>query len=231
MTSAVPPLPSVVPSSLTAAHVPSSLAPAPPVLLPVQTPSGQVISVLGPEEQFFYDEQNRKYTSEFAYTNVSDLLDLDQLLFHELMIFRLTKWIAGGRDYDGFDIDLSASRKALKETSELANKVKTSLGITKSQRDKEKAESVGAFLITLKQRAKEFGIHREKQLGKALELINQMFSIVGSFDRADEVEREKLGFPDEHSILEWIRETMRPQYDEVDAHFRQNQQRNWIKDL
>lgn len=211
----------------------SSLAPAPVQDLPVQTPSGQVIRVLGLAEQYFYDSQAQRYQAEYAFTNVSDLADLDQLLFLELMSFRLSNWLGAGRDYDGLEVDVSLQRRSLKEVTELINKVKTSLGMTKSQRDKEKAESVGAYLTTLKQRAKEFGVHRETQLGEALALINQLFAIVGSYDRADEVERRKLGFPDDNAILDWIRLTMRPKYDAIDQHFRQRPdgQKFWLKDI
>jgi hypothetical protein len=217
--------------------VPPALPPAvssllPPAVqpLPVQTPGAQIIHVLGAEEQGYYNSQSAKYQQEFAFTNVSDLADLDQLLFLETQMYRFSRWLGTGKDYDGIDVDINATRRALKETADLVGKVKSGLGMTKSQRDKE-TESVSSYIVTLKQRAKEFGVHREKQLGRSLELINELFSIVGSFDRADQIEREKLGYPDEQAILDWIRTYMRPKYDEVDAYFRQHQQRNWLKDI
>lgn len=208
----------------------SSLMPNAVLPFPVQTPGAQVIHVLGQDEQDYYNGQSAKYQREFAFTNVSDLADLDQLLFLETQMYRFSRWLGTGKDYDGNDVDWNATRRALKETADLVSKVKSGLGMTKTQRDKE-TESVASYIVTLKQRAKEFGVHREKQLGRALELINDLFAHVGSFDRADEIERQKLGFPDEASILEWIRTYMRPKYDEVDAYFRQNQQRNWLKDV
>lgn len=209
----------------------SSLAPPPVSPLPVQTPGGQVIDVLGPEEQAYYNAQAQRYTTEYAFSNVSDLADLDQLLFLETQLFRFSRYLGTGRDYDQRDVDFTSTRRAMKEVSELATKIKTTLGMTKTQRDKEQAESVSSYLIDLKRRAKEFGVHRENQLTTGISLCMELFSIVGSFDRADKTEREKLGYEDEAAIIEWIRSTMRPKFDEVDAYFRANQQRYWLKDL
>lgn len=197
----------------------------------VTTPSGQQTFVLGNAEEHFYVTQSQKYLDDYAYTNVSDLLDLDRLLFLELQAFRLSQWLGTGRDYDGVLVDSSAQRRALKEASELISKVKNDLGMTKSQRDKEREASISAYLTTLKQRAKEFGVHREKQLIKGITLCQQLFSIIGAFDRADSVERDKLGFTSEAEIIEWVRTVMRPEFDAVDTHFRANKQRYWLKDL
>lgn len=217
---------SVVPTGL---GQPASMTVVGPV--PVTTPSGQQTFVLGAPEEQFYVTQSRKYLDDYAYTNVSDLLDLDRLLFLELQAFRLSQWLGTGRDYDGVLVDAAAQRRALKEASDLISKVKNDLGMTKSQRDKEREASVSAYLTTLKQRAKEFGVHRETQLIKAITLCQQLFSIIGAFDRADAVERDKLGFRDEAEIVEWIRSAMRPEFDAVDTHFRAHKQRYWLKDL
>lgn len=212
--------------------LPGTTVPAPPVTaVAVITPSGQNLNVLGQGEEVFYRTQAKSYLDEFAFTSTSDLLDLDRLLFFELLIYRSSSWIGAGKDYDGMEIDVVRERRSLKENSELLSKVKNDLGMTKSQRDKAAAEDVGAYLTNLKARAREFGIHRETQLGKALELINQMFSIVGAFDRSDAEERKKIGFETEADILEWIREVMRPEYDLVDAYFRANAQRHWVRSI
>lgn len=218
-----------VPAALPAA--PSSLSG--PAVQPyvVGTPGGQWIHVLGQEEHDYYVRQSARYRTEFAFQNVSDLADLDQLLFLETQAFRFSRWLGIGTDYDGYAVDTVQTRRAMKEVTELIAKVKTGLGMIKTQRDKEQAESVAAYLTNLKQRAREFGVHRETQLTAAIALIQQLFSIVGAYDRADKIEREKLGFPDDNSILDWIREVMRPEFDEIDAHFRANQQKYWVKDL
>jgi hypothetical protein len=200
----------------------------------VITPSGQTIEVLSNSERLFYEGQARRYQDENKFDNTSDLLDLDRLVFLELLVFRASSWLGRGTDYDGMVITDRAeadARKALKENSDLISRVKNDLGLTKSQRDKAQFESVGTYITQLKQRAKEFGIHREKQLAKGITLCQQLFSIVGAFDRADEVERGKIGFETEQDVLDWVRNVMRPEFDEVDRHFRANQQRYWVRDL
>lgn len=195
----------------------------------VKTPSGQIIRVLGDIEREFYEGKAQHYTDENEFTNASDLLDLDRLLFYELAIFRATYWLAQGTDYDGFAVNVPALQKNLKETSDQLSRVKTDLGLTKSARDKATAEDVGTYIKELKQRAREFGVHRETQLGKGIELCKQLFSIVGAFDRADDVEKAKLGFEDADAVLEWIRDTMKPEFDEVDEYFRTNHQKYWVR--
>jgi hypothetical protein len=197
----------------------------------VTTPGGSTIEVLGQMEADFYNRSAKHYRDENEFTNASDVLDLDRLLFYELQVFRMSMWLARGTDYDGMDISPTELRRNLKEVSDQLSKVKTDLGLTKAAREKAQAESVGAYLVELKQRAKEFGVHREKQLGKGLELCKQLFSIVSAYDRADAVEREKLGFRDAEEVLAWIRETMKPEFDEVDDYFRTNHQKYWVRDI
>lgn len=212
-----------------AVSITPSLAAPPVVPVDVTTPSGSLIKVLGDAEKAFYESKAKSYLDENEFTNVSDLLDLDRLVFYELTVFRMTWWLGAGVDYDGIGIDRQHLQRNLKETSDQLSRVKNDLGLTKSARDKAQAESVGAYIAELKQRAHEFGIHREKQLMKGITLCKQLFAIVGAFDRADGSEREKLGFADEGEILAWIRDVMQPEFDEVDAYFRANQQRYWVR--
>ena len=216
----VPPHPGVVPN----------MAPPPPTAHLVTTPSGQTIEVLTDSERTFYEGQALRYQTENKFTNTSDLLDLDRLVFLELLVFRASSWLGRGTFYDGAvlsDRSESDCRKAMKENSELISRVKNDLGLTKAARDKADYESVGAYLTQLKQRAKEFGVHREKQLTKGVTLCHQLFAIVGAFDRADAVERGKIGFESEADILEWVRTTMKPEFQAVDDHFAKNVQRYW----
>lgn len=200
----------------------------------VTSPSGQVFQVQGDAERLFYEGQSQRYLTENRFSNSSDLMDLDRLLAFELLVYRATTWLALGSDYDGAMLTDRAEtecRRQLKEYSALISTIKNDLGLTKSQRDKADYESVGAYLTKLKQRAKEFGIHREKQASNGITLCQQLFAIVGAYDRGDTVEREKLGFPDAEAVLDWIRDTMRPEFDKVDAAFRAGQQKYWIREI
>lgn len=203
---------------------------APASAHPVNTPSGQTIEVLGPAEVAFYEGQARLYQDQNSFTNAADLQDLDRLIFLELMVFRATSWLGSGKDYFGFDLTDRAkldAQKALKENSALLTQVKNDLGMTKSQRDKAAYESVGTYLEELKVRAKEFGVHREKQTGAAIALMKQLYSIVGAYKRSDEAERKKIGFESADDVLDWITDVMQPEFDQIDAYFVANQQRYW----
>jgi len=196
----------------------------------VATPSGQYIEVLGDAERDFYEGQRKAYMAQNLFTNTSDLLDLDRLVFLELLIYRATSWIGAGQDYEGLrlsDAGETAQRRSLKETSSLISVIKNDLGLTKSQRDKDAYSSVGTYITQLKQRAKEFGVHREKQVSTGITLCKQLFAILGAYDRSDEVERKKIGFENADEILEWIRNVMVTEFDAIDTAFITGTQRYW----
>jgi len=202
----------------------------PVALYPVVTPSGQTIEVLSDAEHVFYDTQRGRYMAENRFTNTSDLLDLDRLLFMELLVYRATSWIGRGQDYEGLtlsDHDETAQRRSLKDTSAMISVIKNDLGLTRTQRDKAAYESVGHYLTQLKQRAKEFGIHRERQVASGITLCKQLFAIVGAYDRSDEVERKKIGFENADEILEWIRDIMVVEFDKLDTDFIAGTQKYW----
>lgn len=204
-----------------------------PTLIKVRQLNGQELQVQGAVEQAFYDGQRGKYLAENVFTVTSDLADLDRLLFLELLDFRWRTWLSSGRDYDGFLTPQQEEqiRKNLKENAPLISQVKNDLGLTKSMRDKEKAESVGAYLMELKVRAREHGIRREKELARALCLIKELFSLVGTYDRSNALERGKMNLDSPDDILDWIRSHMKPEFDAIDEYFRNNSQKFWVGKL
>lgn len=215
---------------MTAATVSSTII-TPQQLIKVRTVSGFEIEVMGRSEAKYYRDQQQKYLVENKFTAVTDLADLDRLLFLELLIFRWTTWLSSGKDYDGFLAPSQEDqvRKNIKEVGPQISTIKQDLGLTKSQRDKEAFESVGQYLVDLKARAKEHGVRREKQLTTAICLIKELFSLIGTYDRSNELERSKIGLETPEDILDWIRCHMRPEFDAVDEYFRANQQRFWVR--
>ncbi len=65
---------------------------------------------------------------------------------------------------------------------------------------------------------------------KAIALTNQLFALVGAFDRSDEIERDKMGLNTADDLLDWVRTVMRPEFDAIDAAWRLNQ-KNWVRKL
>ena len=90
-------------------------------------------------------------------------------------------------------------------------------------------ESAGEYLQDLLRRAREFGVHRDTQVAKAIDLLMEVKKLVGLHYRCDEEERFSLGVSPEQ-ILEWLRDVAIPEYDRIDDQFRKNQ-RLWIKEI
>lgn len=203
----------------------------PTALIKVKTVSGFEIEVMGRSEAKYFRDQMTKYLAENKFTAVTDLADLDRLLFLELLIFRWTGWLSSGKDYDGFLAPSQEDqvRKNIKEVGPQISTIKQDLGLTKSQRDKEAFESVGQYLVDLKARAKEHGVRREKQLTTAICLVKELFSLIGTYDRSNELERTKIGLESPEDILDWIRMHMKPEFDAVDEYFQNNQQKFWVR--
>lgn len=204
------------------------------VLVSVATPSGQAIDVQTAQEESFYNGLASRYITENRFTVTSDLLDLDRLLFLELMVYRATNWLGSGQNYWAEQLSPSQEadcRRSLKENSTLISVIKNDLGMTKNQRDKAQYESVGTYIEQLLVRGREHGVKREKELGKALTLMKELFAIIGAYRRADEVERKKLGFEDPAEILNWIETVMQPEFDRIDTYFREHDQRFWIRTI
>lgn len=194
--------------------------------------SGQVIQVQGDKERDWFEATRDRYLNQTEFTQETDKQDLDRLLVMELMIYRWTAHIASGADYEGILVDEKDLQRNIKLYSDQITKLKDSMGLSKKARAAEADKgNVSDYIDGLKAKAKRFGIMREKQLDKALELLKELFALVEVFERCDQEERDKIGFPDEASILEWIRETAKPEFDAIDAHFRENEQRYWIREM
>jgi hypothetical protein len=198
----------------------------------VTTVSGEELTVLTPVEQRWFTNSRDMYLTQTKFTETTDLRDLDRLLSQELMVFRMTQWLSASVDYNGFEVDETLLRRNLREYSEQITRLKSSMNLNKAARD-DAANSgdLSVYISELKARGREFGIHRENQLTRALVLMNELSSIVGAFDRSDAEERDRLGFVDEKEIVEWIRTRMLPEYKEIDEHFRANSQKYWIRKM
>lgn len=200
----------------------------------VQTLTGHQLELQTAEEKSFYEGARDKYTSENIFSAASDMRALDRLLFFETQMFRWQWQLSIGLDYDMELLeagDESKLRRNIKETSPLISQIQADLGLTKSQREKDKHDSVGSYLTQLQQAAKEHGVRREKQLGKAIELTKELFNLAGTYRRSNEAERKKLGFESPEDIIDWVLDYMKPTFDEVDAHFRKHQQKFWVRKI
>lgn len=198
----------------------------------VELCSGESMTVQTAVEQRWFSETKSKYLAQNKFTDITDLQDLDRLLGLELMSFRWNQYLASGYDYQKNLVDEEMIRKSIKEQSDAITKLKQSLGLDKKSRDAALDDgNFHTWFADVKRRAKLFGIHRENQLNVALALMNELAGIVGAFDRSDEEERRKLGFQTEVDIVDWIRESMIPDFKAVDEYFLEHEQKLWRRDL
>ena len=198
----------------------------------VQLVSGEDLQVMTEVEARWFTDTKGKYLTETKFTDTTDLQDMDRLLCLELLMFRWNQHLAAGRDYEGNLVDDDLLRKQVKEQSEAITKLKQSLGLDKKSRDQALNEgNFNAWFMDVKRRAKIFGIHRENQLNKALSLMNELSSVIGSFDRSDAEERRKLGYETEVEIVAWIRDSMLPEFRAIDEYFIEHEQKMWKRDL
>jgi hypothetical protein len=205
-----------------------------PLTADVTNLAGVRITLLTQEEADFYAEAQAKYLSENTFTVASDLRAIDRLVLFETMISRAQNWLASGRRYDGHTVGTAEEvdlRRSIKETSALVGTLQEDLGLTKEARDRDQADSVGAYIKKLQLAARAHGVKREKELGKALELLHEIFGMCGAYLRANENERRKLGYETPEDVLRIITEVHKPEFDEVDKYFRAHVQQFFVREI
>ena len=195
----------------------------------VRGSSGTEFEVLNKEEKDYFEMNLKKYKEEYRFENVSDLADVDRMLGLELLSYRYTAWLIKGSDYDNLQFSEKDIRDHKQKVDTEIRLLKKNMGMDRRGRVESEAESVSEYLRNLLRRAGEFGVHRDTQIAKALDLFNDLKTMIGLHDRTDTEERLHLGV-EEHQIIEWIRNSAIPEYDAIDDAFRKNQ-RSWIKDV
>jgi len=197
----------------------------------VTLPSGHPFQVLNDDEAAYVDAQTALYTDQFRFESVSDLDDLDEVIRKELLIRRWGQFLAWGCDYGGGKIDTHQLRQSSKEWSAELRQLKKSLGMDKLTRDKTSGKgSVAERFQSILERAKRFGIHRVNQLDRALELTNELIGLVQLHRNLSPEEQRELHVTPQ-DILDWIWDRYRPEYQEIDDHFRATEQRYWIREM
>lgn len=198
-------------------------------LIQVTTPTGGTIDVMGQAEADRYQQALASYTTGVTFTERSDLEDLERILFMELMSYRWGRWLMAGQEYDGTLVTNEGElRRWINDYATAITKIKESLKLDKRGRESDAAATFAERWNQLAQHARDFGIMREEQLGKALEVMNDTYAILGAFDRSDDEERRVLGFPNAEAVLQHLRES-RAEWEAIDAYFRTHKQKFWVR--
>lgn len=196
----------------------------------VTLPSGAPFAA-SPQEATFIAELSEKYTTEFAFVSSSDLQDLDRVVIFEMLVARWGRWLSRRADDRDNPIDEKTIREGIGSTSTELRQLKKLLGIDKVARDKAKGEgSVPHYLANLMERAKAFGVHREHQLDKALELTHQLGALVLLYRNCNDDERRNLHVT-QSDLIEWIEEVFLVEFETIDQYFRAHEQKFWVRDL
>lgn len=195
----------------------------------VKGASGTEYQVLTVEEANWFQDALSKYQDQYSFDNIADLQDLDRLLSMELLSYRYSAWMIREFDYEGNIFDDKVVRDSKDKIDKQIISVKQHLGIGRKNRVESEQQSVSDYLENLLQRAGEFGVHRDSQNAKILNLFMDLKALIGLHDRSDEEERthNKVHMDD---IVDWIRNVAIPEFEELDANFRVNQ-KYWQKDL
>jgi hypothetical protein len=198
-------------------------------LYEVDSPTGSQFAVQTEGEAQWYERQRDLYLEHNKFSNISDLEDLSRLLTLEIMIYRWSTWLTQGFDYLAARVDEAMLQKNIKEYSAEVRLLKQSLGIDRATREKDRGESVGAYVTNLLDRAKMTGVHRNKQYEFAVTNFWELVSMIRTYDRCDEQERRELDLSSD-SIVDWVRTKVLPQWDELNESFRE-EQKIWIREL
>lgn len=193
-------------------------------------PSGSWQPVMNYAEQRYLEDHVQLYAEHNQLSNISDLMELDRLLVMELVAHRVGVWVGAGRDYDGEPVVAAKLQEQLGSLSTEVRLVKKNLGLDRPARERAKGEgSIAHYWEALQVRAKAFGVLRNQQSNKNIELGNELIMQVDLHDNcADDAEREKLHctLPE---IFAWVRGVYKPEFQAIDAHFRANAQSTWIR--
>ena len=194
----------------------------------VELPSGSTWHVWNEKEREYVMDKSRIYQEHNKFSNISDLQDLDRVIQLETLIYRWNQWTSLEKDYDGdkaLDPRLQDNiLKSMKEVREL----KKNIGIDKASRDKERGESVAQYIENLLDRAKEFGVMRNKQAEKAITLWREAQALITLHDNCTDDERKQNGCTTD-DVLDWFRRVI-PEFNSIDEEFRSTSQKYWIKE-
>lgn len=198
--------------------------------IPVKLPSGATFYTLTQTEADYLHERVGLYTESFKFTAISDTQDVDKMVTFELLIHRWSMWLSRGVDYYNNAINERVLADQTHRFSNELRQIKKTLGVDKPTRDKIRGDdSVSAYLENLRRRAKEFGIHRDTQSEKSIELFQRLKALI-IFHQNCTLEEQQENHATSEEVLTWIKEIAIPEFDELSEHFRLDQ-KMWVRGI
>ncbi len=196
----------------------------------VQGLSGGVYPVLNEDERGWWERVQQQYEEQYDFNNISDRTDLDSEMALELVKYRYDIWRTKGFDYEGLSVEHMDIDKKINELNKEIRLQKKSMGIDKASRNRDKQTSVAEYIENLRQRANEFGVHRNQQAVAAITIMNEVIAIMTYSDNCNEDEQKILGTSRDES-WEQIRDEIIPRFTQIDNEFKLGHQKYWMRDL
>jgi hypothetical protein len=193
--------------------------------------SGVEYTVINDEEKAYWNRALTRYVDQYRFDNIADLQDLDRVLVGETLCHRYGSWLIRDADYDGRSIEeiqAKLTKDKLDQEKE-TRLLKEKMGLNRAKRQDSDTQAMHEYLADLKKRGLEFGVHRDGQIAKAIDLLHECFTQVGLYFRTDEEERAHLGVTP-LEIMDWLNTSAREEFDAIDEAFRKNQ-KLWIKEV
>lgn len=196
--------------------------------IPVVLPSGVTFRVLTRDEADYLKERVERYLKDNHFVNVSDFQDVDKMVTFELFVHRWSLWLSKGMDYYGEEIDSQRLAATVASYSTELRLLKKNLGIDKPARDRSRGDdSIPAYLDALRQRALEFGYHRNAQAAHVMEAFQRMASLLTYHDNCTEEERLEFSVTQD-DVFAVFRDEIEA-WNQLDEEFRTNVQQYWVR--
>lgn len=196
--------------------------------IPVKLPSGVTFKVLTQDEADYLKERVERYLADNHFVNISDFQDVDKMVVFELFVHRWSLWLSKGMDYYGEEIDVPKTAATVASYSTELRLLKKNLGIDKPARDRSRGDdSIPAYLDALRQRAQEFGIHRNQQAAHVMEAFQRMSALLTYHDNCTPDEQLEFSVTEE-DIFQVFRDEIAA-WNALDEEFRSTVQTYWIR--
>lgn len=150
----------------------------PPSDFRVDLPAGGSLLLNSIEEVELWEESSRRYRQDYQLTQQNDLLLLGAILSQQLAMFRAQQRMNGmaprlnerGQptgEYERKELkvsEMSAAQSTIVKASTEIRELEKVLGIDKKTREAGGAHTVQSYVSTLKQAARQYGIHLSKRM-------------------------------------------------------------------
>jgi hypothetical protein len=195
----------------------------------IDLPSGARLSVPTLEEAQYLQRMVDGYREDYQLTNVSDIGELDRCITLELQMHRCQVWLIRRTDYDNTKVDENAMMQRTRELSAEIRQVKKTLGVDRVARERQSGKgSVFEYITSILERARRFGLMRNAQMARAIELANKLISLRTAQKNCTTDKELKLLAVTDADIMEWIDQVFTPEFQAIDEAYREGDQKMWI---